>query len=473
MLSGTVADFNLAFQVSLQTYEYPGGTYRGRVGPVRIPADLADVVEGVFGLDNRPVVKRRAIMHRESSTNAADGAQGFTPDQLARLYDAPAGVDGTGQAIGIIELGGGYRPEDLAVYFKGLGIPTPTVIPVSVDGGANAPTTADSDDGEVALDVEVAGAIAPGAKIVVYFAPNDATAKGFLDALTKAIHDTENNVSVISISWGGPEEVAGNGFQVQFDQALQAAAMLGITVCVAAGDNGAADAGPKGWDGKAHVDFPSASPFALACGGTRLIAKQGAIQAETVWNQHSADTTPNAGLDGSFGSGGGGVSAAFPLPAYQAKVGVPGSLNPIGFKGRGVPDVTGDGDPASGYKILVDGQSAQFGGTSAVAPLWAALIARINQKLNGRVGFINPQIYSLPASSGAFRDITVGNNRVTFKQFKNVGYDAGPGWDPCSGLGSPNGTMLSSLLSAAKPGLAKGPARTTRRAKSRKRRPSK
>jgi kumamolisin len=148
-------------------------------------------------------------------------------------------------------------------------------------------------------------------------------------------------------------------------------------------------------------------------------------------------------------------------------------LNPIGFKGRGVPDVTGDGDPASGYKILVDGQSSQFGGTSAVAPLWAALIARINQKLNGRVGFINPRIYSLPANSGAFRDITVGDNRVTFKRFKDVGYDAGLGWDPCSGLGSPNGTILSSLLTATKPASAKGFAKTTRRAKSRKSRPSK
>jgi kumamolisin len=405
----------------------------------------------VFGLDNRPVVRRRAIRHRGSPGVAADGAQGFTSDQLAKVYDFPSGVDGKGQAIGIIELGGGFRPADLAAYFKGLGLPTPTVIPVSVDGGANAPTTADSDDGEVVLDIEVAGAAAPGAKIVVYFAPNDRSGKGFLDAVTKAIHDTENNVSVISISWGGTESPKGDSFQVQFDQALQAAALLGVTVCVAAGDDGAADTGPIGWDGKAHVDFPAASPFALACGGTRLIAPAGAIQAESIWNQHSADTSPDAGQQGSFGSGGGGVSGAFPLPAYQAKAGVPGSLNPKGFKGRGVPDVTGDGDPDSGYKILVDGTSAQFGGTSAVAPLWAALIARINQKLNGRVGFIHPQIYSLPANSGAFHDITAGNNRVTFKKFHNVGYDAKAGWDACSGLGSPNGAVLASLLTASKP----------------------
>ena len=276
-----------------------------------------------------------------------------------------------------------------------LGLPTPTVIPVSVDGGTNAPSSADSDDAEVVLDIQVAGAAAPGAKFVVYFAPNDAASNGFLDALTKAIHDTENNPSVISISWGGPEVIPNSSFQVQFDQELQAAALLGITVCVAAGDNGAADVGPKAWDGEAHVDFPSASPFALSCGGTRLITANGAISAESVWNQNQADLSPAAGPDGSFGSSGGGVSGVFPLPDYQQQAKVPGSLSPKGFRGRGVPDVTGDGDPDTGYNILVDGQAMQEGGTSAVAPLWAALIAVINQKLKGRVGFVNPQLYAL------------------------------------------------------------------------------
>jgi kumamolisin len=446
MLAGTVSDFNKAFDVNLKTYEYAAGTYRGRTGPIRVPSSLSKVVEGVFGLDNRPVAKRHGVLRPASGAAAGDGAVPFTGDQLAKIYNFPAGFDGTDQTIGLIELGGGYRPEDLATYFNGLGIPTPTVIPVSVDGASNSPSTANSDDGEVVLDIQVAGAAAPGAKIVVYFAPNDRASKGFLDALTRAIHDTQNNVSIVSISWGGPEVVKGNSFQVQFDQALQTAAMLGVTVLVAAGDDGAADMGPKEWDGKAHVDFPSASPFTLSCGGTRLIAPQGQITTESVWNQNSADT-----VNDSFGSGGGGVSGAFALPAYQTKASVPGSLNPKGFKGRGIPDVTGDGDPDSGYKVLVDGQNLQFGGTSAVAPLWAALIARINQKLKGQVGFINPQLYSLPPNSGAFNDITVGNNRTSFRKFSKVGYDSTPGWDACSGLGSPNGTVLSNLLTVSKP----------------------
>jgi kumamolisin len=450
ILAGTVTDFNRAFGVSLKTYAYPNGTYRGRTGPVKIPAELAGVVEGVFGLDNRPVAKR----HGSRPHAAGDVAQPFTAAQLAKIYSFPPGFDGSGQTIGIIELGGGYRPSDLDTYFSNLGLATPTVVPVSVDGGANTPTTPDSADGEVVLDIQVAGAAAPGAKIVVYFAPNDAASNGFLDALTKAIHDTENNPSVISISWGGPESTSTTNFQEQFDQALQAAALLGITVCVAAGDNGAADVGPKAWDGLAHVDFPSASPFALSCGGTRLIAPNGAISAESVWNQNQADLSPQAGPDGSFGAGGGGVSGAFPLPDYQQQANVPASLNPAGYQGRGVPDVTGDGDPDSGYNIRVDGQQIQEGGTSAVAPLWAALIAVINQKLNGQVGFVNPQLYALLSGSGAFHDITVGNNRVSYKQFQNVGYDAGPGWDAASGLGSPDGTVLSSLLKAGVPATA-------------------
>jgi kumamolisin len=451
MLSGTVADFSAAFGVQLKIYEYPGGTYRGRTGHVRIPADLAPLVEGVFGLDNRPVAKPHVRFARQAGAEANGGANPFNPDEVARVYNFPPNTDGSGQCIGIIELGGGYRPQDLQAYFQGLGLAVPTVIPVSVDGAQNVPTTANSDDAEVVLDIEVAGAVAPGAKIVVYFAPNDRTSKGFLDAITKAVHDSENDPSVISISWGGPEQGADDGFQTQFDQVLQAAAMLGITVCVAAGDNGAADVGPLAWDGQAHVDFPASSPFALACGGTRLIAAQKVISSESIWNQHAADTSPSAGPDGSFGSGGGGVSGAFPLPEYQAQANVPLAPSPVGFKGRGVPDITGDGDPDTGYNVLVDGQPSQIGGTSAVAPLWAGLIARINQQLKGRVGFINPQLYALTPSSGGLHDISVGDNRVSFQGSANVGYDAGVGWDACSGLGSPDGTKLSELLTVSTP----------------------
>lgn len=446
MLSGVVADFNKAFSQNLKTYAYDSGTYRGRTGSIQIPAELEGVIEGVFGLDNRPVAKRRDSARKKSTSSKP---RAFSPPELAKLYNFPTGVDGTGQTIAILELGGGFFPQDLQEYFSGLGLPVPKVIPVSVDGANNTPTTANSDDAEVVLDIEVAGAVAPGAKIVVYFAPNEATSNGFLDALTKAVHDTENNPSVISISWGGPEDSSNSGFQTQFDQVLQEAALLGITVCIASGDDGAADMGPRIWDGKAHADFPASSPFALACGGTRVLAKSGAITSESVWNQNKADLSPNAGRDGSFGAGGGGVSEVFPLPAYQNDSNVPKSVNSSAFAGRGLPDVSGAADPATGYNIQVDSQAFPEGGTSAVAPLWAGLIALINQQLKGRVGFINPQLYSLPANSGVFRDVVTGNNRVSFKQFKKVGYDAQKGWDACSGLGSVDGAKLAGLLKAA------------------------
>jgi kumamolisin len=431
MLSGTVAKFEKAFGVKLEQFEHPTrGTYRGRIGQIQIPADLGGIVEGVFGLDNRPFA--RSHTSRRNASNAAQ-FQGYKPTQVAQFYNFPANLDGTGQTIGIIELGGGYKSSDLTSYFKQIGVPVPNVTAVSVDHGRNAPTNANSADGEVMLDIEVSAAVAPKAKIVVYFTANTSD-KDFLDAITTAIHDKTNNPSVISISWGGPEETATNSFQKQFDQALQAAAALGITVTIASGDSGAADEGPNEWDGVAHADFPASSPYALGCGGTHITVAGGKITAEKVWNQNAADTQED-----SFGASGGGVSGVFPLPSYQENAKVPVNVS-TGKPGRGVPDVAGDADPASGYLVRVDGQEFPIGGTSAVAPLWAGLIALCNQSINHRAGFINPLLYANPS---ALNDITTGNNRVGSTQ---VGYDAGPGWDACTGLGSPNGQKILAIL---------------------------
>jgi kumamolisin len=208
-----------------------------------------------------------------------------------------------------------------------------------------------------------------------------------------------------------------------FDAAFADAATLGITVCVAAGDNGSSDGVT---DGKAHVDFPASSPHVLACGGTSLVLRGASVSSETVWNDG-----PQAGATG------GGVSDAFALPAWQRNAGVPPSVNPGAHVGRGVPDVAGDADPQTGYVTLVDGQRGVIGGTSAVAPLWAGLTARINQASGVALGFFNAQLY---AQANALSDITVGNNGA---------YAAGPGWDACTGLGSPNGTKLAATLPAA------------------------
>ena len=415
VLSGKVAQFNQAFGVDLQQFEYEGGSYRGRTGAVQLPPELNDIVEGVLGLDNRPQAKPH-FRTRSPQGNVHWKAQSssFDPNQVASLYDYPNG-NGKGECIGLIELGGGYRPADLSAYFSQLKIPPPKVSAVSVDHGKNHPTgDANGPDGEVMLDVEVAGAIAPGAHIVAYFAPN--TDAGFLDAITTAIHDSRNKPSVISISWGGPESGWTQQAMTAFDQAFQAAAALGITVCVAAGDDGSTDGAN---DGANHVDFPASSPYALACGGTNLRASGGSIVKEVVWND---------GANG--GATGGGVSSFFPVPPWQE--GLKSNLGKL--QNRGVPDVCGDADPASGYDIRVDGSTAVFGGTSAVAPLWAALIALINSAKGTPAGYLNPTLYKNP---GVLHDISQGNNGA---------FSASHGWDACTGLGSPDGTKVAGVV---------------------------
>ncbi len=265
VLTGTVANMNEAFGTSLTLYQGPDGVFRGRVGELTVPVSLRDIVLGVFGLDERP----QADMHFRRLIQIGPRAAGdtsYTPIAVSKLYDYPTAT-GAGQTVAIIELGGGFAVSDLKTYFSGLGLKTtPSVTAVSVDGARNQPAgDPNSADGEVLLDIEVVGAIAPAAKIVVYFAPN--TDQGFLDAVTQAVHDTVHNPSVISISWGGPESTWTAQSLSAFDQAFQDAAALGVTVCVAAGDNGSSDGET---DGAAHVDFPASSPHALACGGTRL-----------------------------------------------------------------------------------------------------------------------------------------------------------------------------------------------------------
>jgi len=424
MLSGTVSNLQKAFNVELKEYSHPRGNFRGRIGAISVPADYAEIITGVFGLDNRPQAEphfRRLPQPDKRKHKTPTSTASHDPNEVAQLYDYPA-ADGTGQCIGLIELGGGFQLDDLSNYFGSLNITTPQVISVSVDGGTNSPSTPDSADGEVMLDIEVAGAIAPAAKIVVYFAPN--TDQGFLDAITTAVHDNTNQPSAISISWGSAESQWTPQAMTNFDDAFQAAAAMGVTVCVASGDNGSSD-GVN--DGNNHVDFPASSSFALGCGGTTLQTSNEQIVSETVWND-----LPNGGATG------GGVSNVFPLPTWQDGFDVPSPSVQGG--GRGVPDVSGDADPNTGYNILVDGESAVIGGTSAVAPLWAALVARINQQMGKPIGFLNPLIYAQAVEASGFHDITQGNNGA---------FSAGPGWDACTGLGSPDGAPLAASLTGA------------------------
>ena len=420
-ISGTVADMNEAFGTELRVFQSPEGMYRGRTGELSVPGNLGDIVVGVFGLDTRPQAKVRLRRHVEGVAPRAAGDTSYTPNAVAKLYSFPTAGSGSGQTVAIVELGGGYKTADLTAYFTKLKVsPAPAVTAVSVDGASNKPVgNPNSADGEVLLDIEVVGAVAPKAKIAVYFAPN--TDQGFLDAITTAVHDNARKPSVVSISWGGAESTWTAQSLSAYDQAFQDAGLLGVTVCCASGDDGSTD---NVTDGAAHVDFPASSPNVLACGGTRLESSGGKISKEVVWNTGAGN-----------GASGGGVSDHFPLPAYQAGAKVPVSVNPAHFKGRGVPDIAGDADPATGYQIYVDGKDAVFGGTSAVAPLWAALIALINEQLGKHVGFLNTTLYAKGASG--LHDITSGTNGA---------YQAAAGWDACTGLGSPSGQALLTAL---------------------------
>jgi kumamolisin len=468
-LEGSIGDLSAALGVALKEYEHAKfGRYRGREGEIFVPAELSDIITGVFGLDTRPLGhsrrrrasaapvawetlksepqaqgKGRATASSIAVSNPFPGT--FFPPQVAQLYNYPPTLDGSGENIAVFAFNGppspdprgGYRLTALRTYFERiLGGKAPSITDVVVQGAGNDPgpdSSASSDQGdstgEVMLDLCVVGSVAPGAKIFVYF--TEFNSQGWVDALHDAIAD-KNQISVISISYGNPERDPRSAWTPMgvrvVDQAMQAAKARGITICCASGDDGSSDGSPRG----AEVDFPASSPNVLGVGGTKLVASNGGspkITAETVWNE----------LFQGAGAGGGGVSELFTKPAYQSDAGVPASVNPPHRIGRGVPDVCAVADPETGVVIMhVDGQKLlPIGGTSAAAPFCAALITRLNQGLKARCGFLNEILYTRFAK-GVLHDITIGNNGA---------YEAGKGWDACTGLGSPDGQRLLQALS--------------------------
>jgi kumamolisin len=399
VLSGTVAQLNAAFGVELQQFHTGAKTYISHSGAASVPVTLKGIVESVHGLDTRPLV---SPLNRQAAT--AQATTPLLPAEVGKLYGFPTN-SAAGQTIGIIEFGGGYLPSDIQNYFQNIAkLPVPSVSFVGVDGATNS-FTGGGDDTEVILDIAVAGSVAPGAKIVVYFAPN--TGQGFIDAITTAAHDKVNKPSVLSISWGGDE--SGWGSEITpVSQAFAEAAALGVSVFVSSGDSGS--------QSPAQVEYPASDPSVTGCGGTTISNVAGTSFTQTAW----------------AGSGG-GVSSVFPLPSWQSWAKVPPSVNPKGHVGRGVPDVAGNGDPASGYQLILNGQSiGVWGGTSAVAPLYAGLTAVLNAVLGLPLGFLNNNLYTFEGPY-VFDDVTTGSNGA---------YGAGPGWDPVTGLGSINGSSM-------------------------------
>ena len=366
---------------------------------------IAEILRGNIAKFRNPVITL--------APSEAKSSRSYTVPELMRLYNFPA-QDGNGQTIGIIELGGGFRKSDLASYFKKMNIPEPDVTWKSVDNGKNSPSTPDSADGEVQLNIEVAGSVAPKAKIVVYFSAN--TDKGYIDAVKAAIDDTQSHPSVIVTGWGSPEDNWTRAAIQAFDKELQRAANAGITFIAGSGDNGPTD-GVK--DGKPHIDFPASSQWVLAVGGTMLEADGTNIRSEVAWNS----------LADNQGATGRGFSSVFPVPVWQK------GTSQLQKSGRSIPDVSINADPLTGYQALIDGEAAVFGGSSAAAPLWAGLIALINQGLGKNVGHFNPVLYTTIGSTDAFNPVPRGQ-----------GIQSKPGWTPQTGWGTPDGKKLLAVL---------------------------
>jgi hypothetical protein len=455
---GTVAQLNTAFGVELYRYESPFGPYRGFTGSVQLPPELNGIVQAVNGLDNRPIPSRHL--------GDADPAPitTLTPGQVAQLYNFPAGT-GIGQTIGLFEQVGinegsqqsGYQPTDVTDTLLEWGVAAPA--PTDFPPGSNPGTTNYT---EPTMDITIATAVAPKASIVVYFCPGVPlpAVSDIIDTLHSMIHPLAAGpfptIICICWAWAADDETSYISSQqyTQISQLFQDAANLGITVLSGSGDTGAFFDNPS----QAQTVYPGSDPYVLSCGGTSVgninFDGLGGFE-EYVWN----DTPTNFPNDP--GATGGGISALFPVPPYQTLIALP-PRNTTGTTGRGIPDVAGNASPNSGYLITFGGAelTSGVGGTSIVAPLYAGLVALINENLQENVGFLNPTLYAL--APAIFRDVT-GAAGPTNNSFNGVtGYTAGIGWDPCTGWGSINGAALLSILQGiTQPGMTFVMDRTT------------
>ena len=444
-VSATAELMERAFDVRLIDVDRRGKHYRRLSTSPSLPTPVNEMIAGVFGLRARPLRSRVRVHHANTSTPF------WTALELASAYAFPEEADGSGQTIGLIELGGGFHQSDLETFFAVLKLPVPKITFISVDGMENRPASPqaierwiDVVEGKVALesvgaqlladaqatvevtmDLQILSALAPGAHIVVYMAPM--TEQGMFNALSRAVSYEEPLVDVISMSWGEAEPRVSDAYLEAIEGVLADAAKRGITVCASSGDAGSENDSP---DEFPCVNFPASSPHVLACGGSTVKRFDLKSADEVVWN---------CGPHGLPAATGGGVSRKFARPEWQRRYAVP--LAPAGFVGRGVPDVSGPADPHNGCAILVGGFRCSSAGTSAVAPLWAALIARFNQLIKSRCGHVTPLLYQISDanSDSPLNPIVEGHNGA---------YQAGPGWNPCTGLGTPRGRRLMECLRA-------------------------
>lgn len=411
-----------------------------------IPASLAAVIRGVAGLNDLPAARRfpvllapgRSRVPRRGPAEARGPGGGFTPAGIHAAYGVPGDAvsGGRGERVAILEFGGGFSSADFATFCAEWGLPPADVTEVSVSGARNDYRGATGDaDVEVALDMDWVRATAPNAELDLWWTPNVDT--GWVDFLTAVVDaPAARRPGVVSISWGMPED----GFSTsrrydQTRQLFQACALLGITFVCASGDAGAADELPEDawYDGQRHVDFPSVVPEVTSVGGTKLVPA-GRGFTETAWNDGPGR-----------GASGGGFSRYVAVPDWQ-KAAVAGRK---GVTGRGIPDVAAVASPDPGLSVHVRGRWTAAGGTSVAAPIWAGFFARANAARvaagRPRLGAANATLYAAGRGAAApFRDVVRGGNGYAGV----AGFSAVRGWDPVTGLGTPDVARLVKKLLA-------------------------
>ncbi|WP_028963470.1 S53 family peptidase [Sulfobacillus thermosulfidooxidans] len=421
-----------------ETLKMPFGEKDGQFMPLReplVPEWLAPHIVGFVGLENvsKLYPRFRFPTHLEELAN---NGQGFFPVDIQTAYAFPASLNGSGLTIGLLEFSNGFNPQDVMTFWNQFGIACPNVSFVSVDGTPND-LGVNAYDLEATLDIEWAGAMAPLANLVVYEANAGSSDTSFalsvLKALQYAYNDVVNCPDILSISYGDGETRFPISTMQAWDMVARNAALMGMTIFVASGDQGAY--GLHGPGRKiCHVDAPANSPHMVSVGGTHLLLNsQGQIVEETGWT----DVNHN-------GASGGGISQVFGVPAYQE--GIPLPVKAGYHVGRGVPDVALNADPDTGYAVFFQGMWTVVGGTSVASPIWAAITALINQNRvqagKSLIGYMNPRLYGIDHAS-TFHDITVGNN-----SYDGVtGYDCTSGWDAVTGWGSPIVVSLVKSLS--------------------------
>lgn len=427
-IEGQAGDLGRAFGVSLGRYRCRDRSFRGYEDHITLPAGLIPHVRAVLGLDNfSGISAQNAVAFSEPPSR-----KGNKPRVVAFDYYAyPQGLTGQGATVAFIEQDLNVDVDEIQTYYQSQGVGPVSII---LEQGSSIADTPDKLNGEAMMDLELTGAVAPGATLIAYGVDQNYgySSDNWIDALIAALENDTNPCNVMSISLGSPEKHWPAQEALSVNILFAIAGQIGVTICVASGDFGAPGNVDGGGTEKQNCAFPASSPFCLACGGTELVLTLGdppLLTSEVVWNEMAKI--------GDKAATGGGISLYFTVPDFQQALTLPKPLNEGQPPGRGMPDVAANAAQNSIYNCGY--------GTSAAAPMWAALIALMVEKNEGLpIGYLNPRLYELQLGGAhCCKPIMAGNNGPPGS---SISFPAGAPWNACCGLGTPLGSNLMTAL---------------------------